>query len=168
MALLSNECDAKNPIVSRCYESFRIEHTKGTLTEYISQLRTSATHAEMADLQANDFICLYALATCKDMYHSVKEKALELAPEELTLDKLIALARSNESASAALQDMKGSPSTKSTHSHGRGSNSGRGNGNGRKPPPIAGMADYNWEHIKKLRVEKKCTRCAQSIDRCPN
>ena len=68
---------------------FRTEHTTGTLTEYISQLRIAANHAEMEDLQSNDFICLYALATCKSNYHSVNVKVLELAPEELTLDKLI-------------------------------------------------------------------------------
>ena len=52
MALLSDECEAKNPVVSRRYELFRTEHTTWTLTEYISQLRIAANHAEMEDLQA--------------------------------------------------------------------------------------------------------------------
>ena len=88
-----------------------------------------------------------------------------MAPEQLTLDKLIALARSSESAAAALQDMGVSANANSTSGNSRG---GGGSNGRRQPPPVPGMADYIWEHIKKLRAEKKCTRCAQSTDRCPN
>ena len=125
--LLKAECLARHPMVGRRYELFRTEQAAGTsLSEYINKLRDSATNAELTDLDANGLICFYALATCKDTYLSVKEDALKLPPEELTLDKLMSLARIHESAQNALRDIsRSTASTNSTHSKG-GSGGGCG------------------------------------------
>ena len=161
--LLSAECLARHPMVSRRYELFPMEQSAGsTLTEYINRLRDTATNAELAAIEPNDFICFYALATCKDTFQTVKEDALKLPPEELNLERLMTLARQFETAGFALNDMNRQGSATSNNTHSRG-----GGGPTSKQPPPKGMAPYVWEHIKKLRAEKKCTRCVQSIEKCP-
>ena len=110
--LLSAECLARHPMVSRRYELFRMEQAAGsTLTEYINRLRDPATNAELVAIEPSDFICFYALATCKDTFHSVKEDALKVPPEELNLEKLMTLARKFENVEFALNNMRfiGSP-----------------------------------------------------------
>ena len=166
--LLKAECLARHPMVGRRYELFRTEQAAGTsLSEYINKLRDSATNAELTDLDANGLICYYALATCKDTYLSVKEDALKLPPEELTLDKLMSLARIHESAQNALRDIsRSAASTNSTHSRG---SSGSGGGGGKKEPKKPDrMPQYLWDHILKLRAEGRCSICGKPISDCPD
>jgi len=116
--LLKAECLAMHPMVGRRYELFCTEQAAGaSLSEYINKLRDSATNTELTDLDANGLICFYVLATCKDTYLSVKEDVLKLPPEELTLDKLMSLARIHELPQNALRDIdRSTASTNSTHS----------------------------------------------------
>ena len=163
--LLKAECLARHPLVGRRYELFRTEQAAGTsLSEYINKLRDSATNAELTDLDANGLICFYALATCKDTYLSVKEDVLKLPPKELTLDKLMSLARIHESAQNALRDMsRSAASTNSTHSRGSGGGSGK-----KEPKKPDRMPQYLWDHILKLFAEGKCTICGKPISECPD
>ena len=154
-------------MVGRRYELFCTEKAAGTsLREYINKLRDSATNAELTDLDANGLICFYALATCKGTYLSVKEDALKLPPEELTLDKLMSLARIHESAQKALRDISRSAvSNNNTHSRGSGGGSDSGKKEPKKPNR---MPQYLWDHILKLRAEGKCTICGKHTNNCPD
>ena len=120
-----------------------------TMTEYISQLRELGAHAQLADLDANSFICFYALATVRDTYQDVREDALKLDPAEVTLDKVMKLAKSFETANFAMKNMNKKGTASSNHTFGK-KDSRAGNSN----------SDKSKKHWDKLKSQGKCTRCA--------
>ena len=65
------------------------------------------TFCDLAGVDLNGIIIFYALITLKgDIYDDLKDELLQLPPDNLTMERVLALTKAYESARFALTNMK--------------------------------------------------------------
>ena len=154
--MLDNEITARNPVMSRRLKFFQSRMSKtNTFSQYVAYLREIGNFCHLEELDPNGILIFLAISTITDEYIDLLDDILKVKPEELTLKKLLQMAKIFESSNVAKKSMKKHDTAHRTHN---------GGGGGARRDAAAGsrqsMTVEQRAHEQKLRQDKRCTKCA--------